>query len=385
MSFKNWIARKHYPPKGQLAITLWPLLPLAWLYGLGIQVRLWAYRFKWLKSHEPEVPVISIGNLTTGGTGKTPIVVELARGLIRAGKTVVILSRGYGALQPMDYGRAVNPNHGDEAYMIQEQVPEAVVIVGRDRVSTLQRAIHDYRPDYVLLDDGFQYLRLNRAMNILLIEGERLLGNGHLLPAGPMREPLAEIQRANLIFLTQTVSKEAMKTVEQWVTRYSNPLTHQKLRAQILPVDFKMVGLRPMADFKLFSRAPLPFQQFLDRPVIAFSGIANPQAFEQGLQDQGFRLLKGLQFADHHAYTAQDVEHILALFHHYQAEKPILITTDKDLPKVRPWLTEAAQQETYTLQRAPSLDGRWFYDEFITQIPGFVQVSKHAHSTGHHH
>jgi tetraacyldisaccharide 4'-kinase len=383
MRLKNWIACKHYPPQGQLAIALWPLLPLSWLYGLGIQLRLLAYRFKWLKSYQPQVPVISIGNLTTGGTGKTPIVIELARGLIRAGKTVVILSRGYGATQPVDYSRAVNPNHGDEAYMVQEQVPEAVVIVGRDRVSTLQRAIRDYRPDYVLLDDGFQYLRLSRAMNILLIDGERLLGNGRLLPAGPLREPLAEIQRADIIFLTQTVTQDAMKTVEQWVNQYGHPPQNQKLPAQILPVEFKMVGLRPMADFKVFSRRPLPFQQFLDRPVIAFSGIANPEAFEQGLQTQGFRLLETLRFADHHAYTSLDVEHIMALFHRYQAENPILVTTDKDLPKVRLWLTEAAQQETYTLQRLPSLDGRWFYDEFITQIPGFVQAGKHAHCSGY--
>jgi tetraacyldisaccharide 4'-kinase len=379
MSFKNWITRKHYPPKGQLALLLLPLSPLAWLYGLGIQLRLLAYRLKWLTSHNPEVPIISVGNLTTGGTGKTPIVVELARGLIQAGKTVVILSRGYGAIEPVAYGRAVNPNHGDEAYMIQEQVPEAVVIVGRDRVSTLQHAMHDYRPDYVLLDDGFQYLRLNRAMNILLIDGERLLGNEQLLPAGPLREPLTEIRRANLIFLTQNITQDSMNQVEHWVKQHSE----QKQRIQILPIPFQLMGLRPFADFKTLNPKPLPFQQFIHRPVIAFSGIANPQAFEQGLQDQDFQLLKSFRFEDHHSYTAEDVATILALFQQHQAESPILVTTDKDLPKVRAWLPEEAQKETYTLQRTPALDGRWFYDEFITQIPGFVQAGKHAHPSKH--
>jgi len=379
MNFKTWIAEQHYPPQGQSPWALLPFIPLSWLYGAAIQLRLLAYRLKWLSSHEPKVPVISVGNLTTGGTGKTPIVVELAKGLISAGKTVVILSRGYGARQPLPYTRAIDPNHGDEAYMIQAKVPEAVVIVGRDRVSTLQQAIRDYRPDYVILDDGFQYLRLNRAMNILLIDGDRLLGNEQLLPAGPLREPISEIQRANLVFLTHSVTQPAMQTVERWVHRYSSA----KQRPQVLPVEFNLSGLRPMSDFTSLSSHPVAFDTLRDRPVIAFSAIANPQGFEQGLTAQGFRLLKAFRFEDHHPYSAEDVQQILATYHHLAAERPILVTTDKDLPKVRPWLTEAAQKEIYTLQRTPNLDGRWFYDEFITQIPGFVQVNQHAHPTGH--
>lgn len=381
MNFKSWIAEQHYQPQGQLSWALWPFVPLSWFYGAAIQLRLLAYRFKWLDSYEPKVPVISVGNLTTGGTGKTPIVVELAKGLIRAGKTVVILSRGYGARQPVTYSRAIDPNHGDEAYMIQAQVPEAIVIVGRDRVSTLQQAMRDYRPDYVILDDGFQYLRLNRAMNILLVDGDRLLGNRQLLPTGPLREPINEIQRAHLVFLTHSISQEAIQTVEGWIQQHSQP----KQRIQLLPVEFQLAGLRPMADFKSLNPHLMPFAELTHRPVIAFSAIANPEGFEKGLEAQGFQLLERIRFEDHHPYTARDVEHLLALYQRHAQESPILVTTDKDLPKVRPWLTEAAEQDTYTLQRLPNLDGRWFYDEFITQIPGFVQVNPHAHPSGHPH
>jgi len=125
--------------------------------------------------------------------------------------------------------------------------------------------------------------------------------------------------------------------------------------------------------------------------VIAFSGIANPELFEQGLEAQGFKLLKRLRFEDHHPYSAQDVANIVSIFQQYAAEnpdhKPILVTTEKDLPKVRPWLTKETQQavyqDLYTLQRHLNLDGHWFYDEFITQIPGFVQASPHAHFSRH--
>ncbi len=353
---------------------MWPLLPLSWLYGLGVQLRLWAYQRHWLSAYAPEVPVISIGNLTTGGTGKTPIVVELARGLIRAGKRVVVLSRGYGASEPLAYGRAIHPQHGDEAYMIQTQVPKAVVIVGRDRVQTLQQAITEHQPDYILLDDGFQYLRLNRAMNILLIDGARLLGNGQLLPAGPLREPLAQLRRADLIFVTQAVTQESMNTIQGWMQRYG------KAETPILPVPFQLIGLQAVAPPPPLYRFNSPeMTALLDRPVIAVCGIANPAGFEQGLRAQGFQLTHCLRFADHHVYTEQDVQAIAARFHQHQAEQPLLITTEKDLPKLLPWLSQSIQEHTYTLQRQPTLDGRWFYDEFISQIPGLAETEAHAH------
>lgn len=376
MRIKTWIAGLHYQPGKALSPWLLPLLPLEWAYGLGVSLRLLAYQMGWLKSFQSNVPVISIGNLTTGGTGKTPIVVEIARGLIKAGKTVVVLSRGYGAEEPVDYGRALDPSHGDEAYMIQEQVPEAVVIVGRDRVRTLQRAVKDYRPDYVLLDDGFQYLRLGRAINILLIDGSQLLGNGHLLPVGPMRESLSELRRADLIFLTKHISKDAMQMVDGWVKQYGK----SKATLQVVPVEFKPAGLRALADFKTISRHPTGFEQFQHRSVIAFSAVAQPEQFEHDLHVQGLKVIRHFRFLDHHVYSQQDLDAIVSLFNQHAVEQPILVTTDKDLPKVRKFIPAAVQDAVYTLQMLPSLDGRWFYDEFLTQMPGHVHAGNHVHS-----
>lgn len=370
MCFKERISSLHYQPGGVLSPWLWPLLPAEMGYALGVRLRLKAYAWGWLSTYRPEVPVISIGNLTTGGTGKTPLVMVVARGLIRAGKTVVILSRGYGAQEPLDYGRALDPRHGDEAYLMQAELPEAVVIVGRDRVSTLKQAVKDYRPDYVILDDGFQYVRLHRHINILLIDGARLLGNGHLLPVGPLREPVSELRRADLVFITKQVSPEAMQTVESWVQRYGKP------SAQVVPVGFQAAGLKRVSDGAMEEAEALR-----GRSALAVSGIADPARFEADLEAQGLVILRHARFGDHHVYTASDVQSLLVDWAALRDQHPVIVTTDKDLPKLRSFLPPEVLASVYTLKMAPALDGQWFYYEFLTQMGEPTRAGDgHVHS-----
>lgn len=375
MCLKDKIARMHYRQDGKVSPWLWLMLPLEWGYRLGVMARIAAYERGLPTRFTSDVPVISVGNLTTGGTGKTPIVMELARGLIKAGKTVVVLSRGYGAKTPVDYARAMDPRFGDEAYLIQEQVPEAIVIVGKDRVQTLQRALADYRPDYVILDDGFQYLRLQRTVNILLFDGERLIGNGHLLPVGPLREPLSQIKRASILFITKTVSTESLQLVEHWVKQYGARLPEAPI--QVVPVSFQPAGLQAM-NKKHTDRPEL----FANRPVIAVSGVAIPEQFEHDLQSQNLTLLKHFRFSDHHNYSHSDFEEILALFRKHQAERPLLLTTDKDLPKLRGFIPAELEEDVFTLKMAPALDGQWFYYEFLSQMPGLVRAEDGHVRTG---
>ncbi len=372
MQLKDRIAGLHYTRGETLSPWLWPLLPLEFFYRLAVSLRLWAYRQDWLQPAEPEVPVISIGNLTTGGTGKTPIVIEMARGLIRAGKTVVILSRGYGAPIPIAYGRAVDPRHGDEAFLIQQEVPEAAVIVGRDRVASMRRAAQEYRPDYILLDDGFQYLRLRRSINILLIDGERLFGNKHLLPAGPLREPIGSLRRADLIFVTKTVDAEIMQTVDGWVKRYAKP------NVPVIPVAFDTQGFRDL------NEQPVNTEVLQTQPVVAISGVARPERFEQDLSGLGLNPLKHFRFTDHHVYTAADLENILAFAGQQDGSRPpMLITTEKDLVKLRQLVPDGWRDRIYSLQTGPTLDGQWFYHEFLTQMPGYARTGDgHVHSSG---
>lgn len=390
-SIKLWFSAQHYQPAGAIHPALYLLKPFQWAYGWLVQARLLMYRLRCLKPYRPPVPVISIGNLTTGGTGKTPIVITLAKGLIAAGKTVVILSRGYGAEQPVAYARALDPCHGDEAYLIQEQVPEAIVIVGKNRVETLQRAIRDYRPDYVILDDGFQYLKLARDLNILLIDGHLLLGNEELLPLGPLREPISELSRADLVFITKSLAPDGMAKVDQWMHRYpSNPeKEHLPLDPSatpamtVLTVPFQPTGLKlaqiELGKHKGKADAPILELVYEDQSVIAFSGIAQPDQFESDLQSLGLNVLAHMRYADHHCYTEADMAHITALFHQWEAKNPILVTTDKDLTKLRRLLPSSLAAKLYTLQLQPALDGLWFYDEFLTQLPNKPSI-RHGHA-----
>jgi tetraacyldisaccharide 4'-kinase len=291
-------------------------------------------------------------------------VIELARGLISSDKTVVILSRGYGASEPLPYARALDPKHGDEAYLIQAQVPEAIVIVGRDRIHTLAQAVQDYRPDFVLLDDGFQYLPLQRHMNILLIDGEKIFGNNNLLPAGPLRESLSALQRADLILTTKQVSTDSMKAVENLVSQYGG-----KPRPTVLPVPFHANRLKP-----LLVNSPISLNALQDQPIIAFSGIAQPEQFERDLKQLGANIIHHERFSDHHVYSDHDISSLVRLLEkHAKSAKqahPLFITTEKDLVKVATMIPTAWQPFTAALQIQPALDGKWFYSEFITQMIG---------------
>jgi tetraacyldisaccharide 4'-kinase len=381
--FREWMAELHYRPADVLPLWLHGLQPFAALYGLGVSARLTAYEQGWLQAVASDVPVISVGNLTTGGTGKTPVVIALADGLIRAGKRVLVLSRGYGAAEPVACGRAGDPRNGDEACLIQEQVPEAVVMVGRDRVRTLQAAltpsITERRPDYVILDDGFQYVRLRREMNLLLMDGEALIGNGRLLPMGPLREPLSQIRRADAVFITRHVSPEARQTVERWVHRH-HPTPES---VPVLSVPFRVTGLRPVE-----SRETLPAEAFAGRPAIAVSGIARPGSFERDLREAGLRLLAHRRFPDHYVYTGTDVRELLNLQNRYSGENPVFITTEKDWPKIRacfPAGRREALAAFHTLQIRPAFDGRWFYEEFLTPLPHRFAPEETSPQTGSRH
>jgi tetraacyldisaccharide 4'-kinase len=373
-SLKNLIVEWHYPPplaRGEKPclsqrILRW-LAPISWVYGWAAALRSSAYRQGWLEALAAPIPVISVGNLTTGGTGKTPIVIALASGLVKAGKRVVVLSRGYGATIPLQGIRAGDPRHGDEACLIQEQVPEAIVLIGRKREDVLQAAMAEYKPDYVILDDGFQYMRLKRSTNILLFDGQALIGNGRLLPLGPLRESLTALRRADIIFVTRSVTREALDTVERWVRTY-----HPLGNLPIMAVPFESAGLKSVSGPTALG-AIVQASQLAGRSMVAFSGLARPESFQQNLLELGLPLLAHRRFADHHAYNANDIHELKQLVEQNVQPgslPPILVTTDKDWPKVRAaFASVLPAPEIYTLQTAPLLDGYWFYEEFLTRSP----------------
>jgi len=289
---------------GQRAV-LWLL---KWPYRAAVAARNLGYRTGALRSHRAAVPVISIGNLTTGGTGKTPLVAWLANHLAEAGHSVGLLSRGY-------RGEA-DEQGNDEKRLLEALCPAAPHIQDPDRVAAAGRAVTEYGCDVLLLDDGFQHRRLGRDLDIVLVDATCPLGFGHLLPRGLLREPPASLKRASLLVLTridQVDPDRAAQLKRQLSTWIGTEL--------IAEVAFRSTGLVNSSG----STAPL---QLLDQSrVAAFCGIGNPEAFWAGLD-----LVAQRAFPDHHRYDAGDLSELADWAQRHDAD--LLLTTRKDLVKI---------------------------------------------------
>lgn len=328
--------------------------PLTACYHLAISLRLLAYRLNWIKPTRVSVPVLSIGNLTTGGTGKTPIIQALSEDLIAAGYKVVILSRGYGAKTPQEYAQALSADYGDEAFQIQQALPLATVIVGKNRALNAQRAVVDYKPDVILLDDGFQYIRLHRDLNILLIDGDKQFGNRCLLPLGPLREPISQLKRANLIWVTKMTHPSQLANIEHLVKTVGKPGT------SVCEVPFIISGLYHPA-----TQETLPVDGFLGKKCILVSGIAHPTQFELDARSAGLNVLEHLVYEDHHKYSAKEGQLLAFKHNEYQtayladrqmhSHEPLLLTTDKDWVKISQHLPIHLLDSVYIVKVRPVL------------------------------
>lgn len=315
------------------------LRALSMLFHAGVQLRLWFFRYGILRHHMLGCQVLSVGNLTVGGTGKTPVVETLARELQRRGRKVAILSRGYKKTQPT-FGRRVSnlltgrrrrqeplvvsdgrrllldsATGGDEPFMLASNLPNVAVIVGRDRVKSGRYAIQQLGCDTLILDDGFQYLRLKHRLDIALVDRTNPFGNRHLLPRGILREPARNIRRAGFIFITKSNGDGAADLKAQ--LRRHNP-DAEISECRHCP--------RYLQDVYTRERKPLEFLQGLD--IAAVSAIAAPKGFEDSLVRLGARVLYHKRYADHHRYAQQEL--IEAINKGIARGAKALITTEKD-------------------------------------------------------
>jgi tetraacyldisaccharide 4'-kinase len=320
----------HYTPK--LPPWGWVCLPLNWCYALVVMCRQGLYDLGLLPQVKVSILVISVGNITTGGTGKTPVVLAITKALLDAGLKVVILNRGHGASQPQSYAKATNPAFGDEAYLLQQALPKAVVIVGKNRSSNAKQAITDYQPDVIVLDDGFQHQRLYRDMDIVLIDGQRGIGNAHLLPLGPLREPIQSIQRASYVWLSKVNSPELITA----------QLPKYILDRVSACVPVKPLGFRPLQG----NQSLIPLSK--DTVCILVSGIANPDSFQAMVTQLGILALQHLIYPDHHAYTLTDANYISTQLATASPDT-MLITTDKDADKLALMLPQNILLKAYSL------------------------------------
>jgi len=316
------------------------------LFQVAIKVRRFLYNVRILRDATLGVQVIAIGNLTWGGTGKTPVVEKLARELRDQGRNVAILSRGYRSKPPPFHEWLLNKllfrddttpprvvsdgksllldsdMAGDEPYMLASNLKDVVVLVDKDRVKSGRYAIEKFGCDTLLLDDGFQYWKLRgRRQDIVLVDRQQPFGNEWLLPRGTLREPPSHLARANTIFITKSDGNTA--ELRRRITEF-NPT------AGIIECVHHPLYLEDV-----FTGQRLELEILKGRKVASFSGIAQPHSFEQSLVQLGAELVYTKRFADHHRFTQQEV--INAINRSKKRQAQTIITTQKDavrFPKI---------------------------------------------------
>lgn len=316
--------------------SVWLRSWLRWVgypYELAARFRVWCYEQGWFRRQRLPRPVISVGNLTMGGTGKTPVVMYLVERLTAQGKRVAVLSRGYQRLSKVPQllvsdGKQVlvGPDEaGDEPYLIARRCPQAVVAVGADRYALGQWLLSRLPVDCFVLDDGFQHLQLHRDVNLLLLDATDLAGIQAALPVGRLREPLSAAARATAVLITRADKEHAADLVWRLLLQACGSLP-PPLLVGFPAEEFRRVG----GD----ERRPLDF--FQGWSAFLFSGIGNAQSFHALVAGLGVTVAEALAFPDHVHYTHAMVETIRAKAKQCGAE--LLVTTEKDADKVAPFL-----------------------------------------------
>jgi tetraacyldisaccharide 4'-kinase len=298
-------------------------------YRLGVAWRNRAFERGWKTILKAAVPVVSVGNLTVGGTGKTPCVEYVAKFYRQFGLQVTLLSRGYGA-SSSGVGR------NDEALVLEENLPDVPHLQGADRATLALTAVEELESEILVLDDGFQHRQLHRDLDIVLIDATCPWGHGYLLPRGLLREPIGALKRADMVILTRCdlVPPDAVKAIRETVGRIKPELpiaesTH-----------------RP-ASWCNAAQATKPLEALQGWPIAGFCGLGNPDAFRQTLVNLGLNVIDWRTYPDHHAYSRDDIEALRTWARQLPAGTAV-VTTQKDLVKIR--LSEIGDKKLWALQ-----------------------------------
>jgi tetraacyldisaccharide 4'-kinase len=294
------------------------------------------------------VPVISVGNITAGGTGKTPTVVWLARMLIALGKRPAVLTRGYGgALQKEGrifsstaMGDLTPGQIGDEPYLLASILPETLIVVGRDRYSMALQALKSHPGiDLFLLDDGFQYRRLRRELDIVLIDAANPFDNRHLIPRGLLREPISALKRAGIVLLTRTeqVTREELAQTADMIRNRSGGAVIAEVKSR----NAAVIALREWGSGR---ERFIPASEFLSgRRVGVVTAIGNPGQLRQSVRDLGAKIAYFRAYPDHYAWNPGDIAQLLTALE--PKKIGILLVTAKDAVKLRTFVADMQQSE----------------------------------------
>lgn len=307
------------------------------IFKLVLKIRTKLYELGIIDSSELDCTVISIGNITAGGTGKTPVAQFLARRFKERGLQTAILNRGYkaefeGKIGVVSDGRRVKMDAaeaGDEAYLLAESLPEVPVIIGSSRAVTGEYAHSEFGAEIVILDDGFQHWSLERDLDIVVVDATNPFANGRLMPRGTLREPLASLARGDVFFLTKVdqVSKARLEEIKSKLKEYNaTALVFETIHA---PAYLRPLTEKQRTDMEL---------DLTGKQVMALSGIGNPQSFEKTLDSLGAEVVKKVRFEDHHHYNEEEILNIFSSA--AQQEVDLIITTEKDAVSMPPQVKE---------------------------------------------
>ena len=306
------------------------------IYEQLVNLKLTMYRWGWAKKERLDCYVISLGNVTVGGTGKTPTAQHLAREISDMGYRVAILNRGYrakwrGEVGIVSDGRTLKMDAetaGDEAFMLAKHLPNVPVLIGAQRAVTGRYAIEHFGAEVAILDDGYQHWQLARDMDILLVDAVNVFGNGYLLPRGTLREPLSHIDRADVCLMTKVDQAAPGAIAHIWETFRSYNQDGLVLESIHQPRQF----VRLSDWYEDIAAGGVPVTEMEGKKVLAVSAIGNPASFEQTLADLGIEMVESMRYPDHHDYGERDMAEVL-----YRAETlgvEAIVITEKDAVKV---------------------------------------------------
>ena len=309
---------------------------LSQLYSVGVRLRNRAYDRGFLETRACGVPVLSVGNITVGGAGKTPLAGRFAGRFLTEGYRTVLVTRGYGrrtrgtVVVSDGAGVLLSPEEGgDEAVMLALALPSLVVIADEQRVRGCELAVRRFGAERIVLDDAFQHRSCARAADVVAVDAMRDLLRESLLPSGRLREPLSSLRRASMLILTRCESADAPETLERLLRAHTDaPLFRSRYEARMLTrfPSGDAVDLRALAG----------------REVLAFCGIASPLAFRRTAEGLGVHIVRFEEFRDHHPYTAREVTTLRAV-----AAGAPLLTTEKDAVRLAAHAREFAGSEVY--------------------------------------
>lgn len=324
----------------------------AWLYGVGVALRNWYYD-RGVSVEHARVPVVSVGNITTGGTSKTPMTILLAEMLMQRGIRIAVVARGYrrrskGVVVVSDgvSRRLPVEETGDELAIIADRLPGVIVIAATRRIEGVRCAVERYNAECVLLDDGFQHRQLYRDMDIVMVDAATLDPRAALLPMGVLREPLASLRRAHVLCCLD----------RSYTSKCQSMVPH----AYVLTASVELAGL--------YTLGGSPYEFTGTSPAVAVCGIAHPERFVSFLTQHGIDVVEYIFFRDHHWYTARDVQSILAQAQSVGVEW--IVTTEKDAIKLSRF-TEYFDQAGYKVAVAqirlqlPVQDGEHLCNEIV--------------------